>query len=61
MELNINEFLLTFIIMLVFYIPLTGFTELPFWVAALLSLPGAWFILLKLLEMKIDLVRRALI
>jgi len=61
MELNINEFLLTFIIMLVFYIPLTGFTKLPFWVAALLSLPGAWFILLKLLEVKIDLVRRALI
>jgi len=45
MKLNIKEFLSIFAIMLVFYIPLTGFTELPFWVAALLSLPGAWFIL----------------
>ncbi len=45
MKLNIKEFLLTFAILLVFYIPLTGFTELPFWVAALLSLPGTWFIL----------------
>ena len=45
MKLNIKEFLLTFAILLMFYVPLTRFTELPFWVAALLSLPGTWVIL----------------
>ncbi|MCP4020207.1 MAG: hypothetical protein GY729_00055 [Desulfobacteraceae bacterium] len=45
MKFDIKKFLLTFAIMLVFYVPLTGFTDLSFWVAGLLSLPGTWVVL----------------